>query len=296
MESHHSHKSLLALLMLVVVFVVALYNFAPVIKEGIESIGDTAQEFKENSEDVIQSVQEEIFSSPLTNKGTTTRSTLTRSGVISNTNIERQKEGRGVLTENTQLNKAAEAKLKDMFAKQYFEHISPDGHGPGYVIQQAGYNYIVVGENLALGNFKNDAELVAAWMASPGHRANILNTRFTEIGVAVGQGMYNGSKTWIAVQEFGKPAAECPQIDAALKITIEREKAEVDALSADLNRRKSELSTMPKNTPEEQATYNKKVDEYNVLVKQYNDNLATLHAHIDTYNQQVRNFNACVRR
>ncbi len=294
-SKHSSHKSLFVVLVLLILFGIMAYNVFPAVKDAVINIGRVTNDIKENPENVVQTVQEEIFSSPLTNKSSNTRATLTRAGVIAQTNIERKDNDQPALAENALLNKAAERKLKDMFDKQYFEHISPDGHGPGYVIQQSGYNYVVVGENLALGNFKNDPDLVTAWMNSPGHRANILNTRFTEIGVAVGRGMYKGSMTWLAVQEFGKPASDCPAIDAALKVTIDKEKVATDNLSKDLSQRKQELSTMPRNTPEEQTIYNQKVDEYNALVKTYNDELSSLHAHIDTYNQQVRAFNACVK-
>src|SRR6185369_15716694 len=118
--------------------------------------------------------------------------------------------GLPALKENALLDKAAKKKLDDMFAQQYFEHINPQGKGPSDLAKSVGYDYIAIGENLALGNFKNDAELVQAWMDSPGHRANILNKQYTEIGVAVGQGTYEGKKTWLAVQEFGRPTSSCP--------------------------------------------------------------------------------------
>ena len=62
---------------------------------------------------------------------------------------------------------------------------------------------------------------MTAWMNSPGHRANILNPHFQEIGVAVGKGMYEGHETWIAVQSFGMPLSACPASDANLKIKID---------------------------------------------------------------------------
>jgi len=107
---------------------------------------------------------------------------LTVKGVIDNTNKQRALNGDlPVLKENFKLNFSAEKKLQDMFVKQYFEHNSPEGIGVGDLGLQAGYEYIIIGENLALGNFKDDASLVDAWMASPGHRANILNKKYTEI-------------------------------------------------------------------------------------------------------------------
>ena len=69
-----------------------------------------------------------------------------------------------------------------------------------------------------MGNFKNDQDLVSAWLNSPGHRANILNTRFTEIGTAVLKGFYEGREVWMAVQEFGLPLSSCPNPDSKVKI------------------------------------------------------------------------------
>ncbi|MDP3997281.1 MAG: CAP domain-containing protein, partial [bacterium] len=130
---------------------------------------------------------------------------LTSAGILRATNLHRGENNVAALTANTVLDKAAQAKLADMFAKQYFEHVSPDGAGPGDVVENAGYQFIRVGENLALGNFADDTELVQAWMDSPGHRANILYSGFSQIGIATTRGTYEGQQVWIAVQEFGLP-------------------------------------------------------------------------------------------
>src|SRR5262249_8345343 len=115
--------------------------------------------------------------------------TLTQAGVIKWTNIQRQENGAlPALTVNAKLNESAQLKLKDMFAKQYFEHVSPSGVGPDGLANEVGYAYASIGENLALGNFADDRALVQAWMDSPGHRANILGKSYREIGVAVGKG------------------------------------------------------------------------------------------------------------
>src|SRR3989344_5705251 len=141
----------------------------------------------------VENIRSEIFTpGGLRAKIEAANSRLTLSGVIAQTNEQRQFFGKPALKENAQLNQAAMSKVKDMFAGQYFEHISPLGKGPGDLAREAGYVFITIGENLALGNYKDDAVLVQAWMDSPGHRANILNGRFTEIGVAVVKGIYEG--------------------------------------------------------------------------------------------------------
>ena len=102
------------------------------------------------------------------------------------------------------LTEVAQMKADDMAEKGYFAHTSPDGKTPWYWFKQAGYNYSFAGENLAV-YFSDSAELEQAWMNSPTHRANILNSSYTEIGIALAHGKYQGVDTVFVVQEFGQP-------------------------------------------------------------------------------------------
>jgi len=107
---------------------------------------------------------------------------------------------------NDKLTQAAYLKAQDMFKNNYFAHTSPAGINPWYWFTKAGYKYLAAGENLAR-NFTESEYLHNAWMNSPSHRANILNGKYTEIGIAVVEGEMNGKTTVIAVELFGKPAA-----------------------------------------------------------------------------------------
>ncbi|HYC34592.1 MAG TPA: CAP domain-containing protein, partial [Candidatus Paceibacterota bacterium] len=147
---------------------------------------------------------------PLISKKAAVSGNLTVSVIVTETNNQRKANGLSELGVNELLTRAAQMKLDDMFKNQYFEHESPDGKGPGEVAEAAGYRFLTVGENLALGSFADEKDLVQAWMDSPGHRANILGTQFTEIGIAAKKGMFKGEEVWIAVQEFGKPLSACP--------------------------------------------------------------------------------------
>lgn len=216
---------------------------------------------------------------------------LTTSGIIANTNTERSKEGLSKLTVNAKLTEAAQAKVDDMFAQQYFEHQSPDGKGPSDLAKAAGYEYILVGENLALGNFKDDADLLEGWMNSPGHRANIMNTKYQEIGVAVKQGMYQGKKTWLAVQEFGTPLSSCPGVDGSLKSRIELNEKKIKELEVQADAKRAELETA-----ESRSEYNQKVDEYNAIATEINRLVEETKALVQTYNSQVNAFNACIQK
>ncbi|MEV0779322.1 CAP domain-containing protein [Streptomyces sp. NPDC050428] len=113
-------------------------------------------------------------------------------------NSERSKAGCNPVSANAQLRTAALRHSRDMAAKGYFDHKSPDGRDPGDRITAAGYRWTTYGENIARGQ-RTPAEVMKGWMNSPGHRANILNCAFKEIGVGVHDA--SGGPWW--TQAFG---------------------------------------------------------------------------------------------
>lgn len=124
--------------------------------------------------------------------------------VIALTNGEREGKGIATLVRNPQLDRAAQMKAEDMAKKGYYAHVSPEGVTPMYWVDQAGYRYLAIGENLVVQ--RTDAkQVVDAFMGSPGHRANILRKDFTEIGVGVAKGTYKGKDTTFTVQIFAAP-------------------------------------------------------------------------------------------
>ena len=124
--------------------------------------------------------------------------------IVNLTNKEREELGVGQLTESPILNNVAKEKAKDMFAKNYWSHTSPDGIMPWYFFQDAQYNYLYAGENLAR-DFYTSGAVVAAWAASPSHRDNLLSKNYKEIGVAVVNGLLDNRETTLVVQVFGTP-------------------------------------------------------------------------------------------
>ncbi|GAA3048218.1 hypothetical protein GCM10017562_07930 [Streptomyces roseofulvus] len=104
--------------------------------------------------------------------------------VISLVNAERAKAGCGPLTANATLTSAAQGHSDDMAARDFFDHTNPDGDGPGERVTAAGYPWTTYGENIAKGQTTPE-QVMDAWMNSPGHRANILNCDFKEIGVGI---------------------------------------------------------------------------------------------------------------
>jgi len=141
-----------------------------------------------------------------------------KQNVIQLTNDERAKDGEAALTENTSLDRAAQTKLEDMFTRNYWDHVAPDGKQAWDFINATDYQYVYAGENLARG-FLDAKSSMNAWMNSPSHRKNILNSNYREIGVAVGYGKINDKSTVLIVQIFGtQPSAVAANETAVQKI------------------------------------------------------------------------------
>lgn len=124
--------------------------------------------------------------------------------VVALANADRAAESLSGLSENEKLGKAAQLMAEDMAAKGYFAHVSPEGREPWHWLREAGYAYSYAGQNLAV-NFMDSEALQSAWMASPTHRANILNARYEDVGIGIASGMYQGRETMFVVQFFGTP-------------------------------------------------------------------------------------------
>ena len=218
---------------------------------------------------------------------------LSSKNVIDITNKYRAQNGNlPPLKENSKLDFSAEKKLQDMFVRQYFEHTSPNGVGVADLATELGYDYIVIGENLALGNFKDDQALVDAWMASPGHRANILDKRYQDIGVSVMKGVYQGKSVWMAVQHFGLPKSACPIIDEVLRGIIDLDQNNIKNMQGELM---SRLSAIHSGVVYEGLNTSDQITEYNSLVGDYNKLVLDIKEKINTYNEEVRNFNSCIQ-
>jgi uncharacterized protein YkwD len=114
------------------------------------------------------------------------RRTSPADAIVAAMNRERTSRGLRPLRLNDQLSQAANDRIGDMFAKSYFAHVSPDGLQPFVWAQQRGYRYRLIGENLAVG-YRGIA-VVDGWMRSPGHRENILQRGFDEVGIAIADG------------------------------------------------------------------------------------------------------------
>ncbi|UGT56967.1 CAP domain-containing protein [Nocardia asteroides] len=124
-----------------------------------------------------------------------------RAQVLDLVNRARASAGCGPVRTDGKLQTAAQRHSDDMAARGFFDHVNPSGIGPGGRIEAAGYRWSTYGENIARGQ-QSAAEVMTGWMNSPGHRANILNCAFTQLGTGVTLG--SGGPWW--TQNFGAPA------------------------------------------------------------------------------------------
>jgi uncharacterized protein YkwD len=139
---------------------------------------------------------------------------LIRAAVLCLVNHERAQHDENPLRLSDRLEQAAEGHCGELIADDYFAHVSPSGETPVDRIRATGYipgpsvGY-VLGENLAWGtyNLATPQAIVAAWIASPGHLANILEAKYTETGIgitsAVPASLGNGAPGATYAQEFG---------------------------------------------------------------------------------------------
>lgn len=118
--------------------------------------------------------------------------------VIQLTNQERVKNGLKPFTQNWELSRVARIKAMDMRDHHYFSHTSPTYKDPFTMIRSFGITFQAAAENIAAGQ-KTPQEVVQSWMSSTGHRANMLNSKYTQIGVGYAKG---GSYGYYWVQQF----------------------------------------------------------------------------------------------
>lgn len=217
---------------------------------------------------------------------------ISATAVWAHTNIERYQAGLPFLTQDPRLAQVAERKMRDLFTRQYFAHDAPTGEGVSDLANDAGYEYLVVGENLALGDFGSSKAVVDAWMDSPGHRENILSRKFSEIGIAAGRSRYEGHEAWIVVQAFGLPRTSCP-------VVHDEDTEALEALENRLKMLERILAVREDVLEEAQGTgsrskYNAAAAHYNTVASLYNTMVEEYQVRADAYNKVVDAFNACL--
>ncbi|MEX0616601.1 MAG: CAP domain-containing protein [Candidatus Woykebacteria bacterium] len=182
--------------------------------------------------------------------------------IIKLTNQERANNGARTLEESSLLDQAAAKKADHMFAQNYWAHFAPDGTSPWHFFQQVGYKYSWAGENLAR-DFQTSTGVMNGWMNSTtGHRENVLNSQFTQIGVVVKNGVLLGEETTLVVQLFGRPVtyeaqAPPPQVQVGTETKVEDKLAlQAGTPTASSNNQQVSTTTAPVDPENNNSAFN----------------------------------------
>ncbi len=166
---------------------------------------------------------------------------MSAAALLDSTNDAREDNGQKELKLDKQLTNAAQNKAQDMVAKNYWSHNTPSGEAPWVFIADSGYEYERAGENLAYGFLTSD-QVIAGWMNSATHRANILDASFKEVGFgfADNANFDNNGPSTVVVAMYGSP------LDSALTSV---EKTSQTVLNSSQNNVNSTIaSAAPKST------------------------------------------------
>lgn len=155
-----------------------------------------------------------------------TASSIAIGELLDDTNAARKEAGLEPLVLNQQLTQAASLKAEDMLENNYWAHTSPSGVTPWKWYEDVEYQYNIAGENLAK-NYPSAAATVAAWMASPTHRENILRAEFKDVGFAVTDGTLDGKDTVLIVAEYGSPISSTPLVPSTYAASVDNNEVPV---------------------------------------------------------------------
>ncbi len=173
------------------------------------TIETTTEATSETTEETEQTTVAETTTAPVTTTTVTTTTPVTTTTITTTTpapisfddyayrvyeivNEERKAAGLSPLGYNSELCKMASIRAEEI--SRSFSHDRPDGSSCFSIFDEYGYRYYCVGENIAAG-YSNPEHVMDGWMNSPGHRANILNSDFGNIGVGVYKG--DGWICWV---------------------------------------------------------------------------------------------------
>jgi len=227
-----SKSKIISYILILVIFISGAYFLPSYLEERgfIKKVSTEVQEIKNDTEDFISEAK---ISAPLEQSEfektasyenvdcNNFENNIFTKDMFERINSDRIINGKKTLAWSSSLCESANLKSQDMNNNNYFEHNSPSGITPWYWVKKVGYRYTFVGENLALNYFTSESAHTAL-MNSPGHRANILNENFTEIGINYVRGKLNGEDAFFVVQHFASPAPEKLEI----KYVCETKKAE----------------------------------------------------------------------
>lgn len=154
---------------------------------------------------IVMAAEEDIITYPHTSILRVVAERFQPEDFLAYTNQIRVERGRSPLRLNDRLNQAARAKVMDMVEIGYWDHFRPgDGKTPWSFIREKGYAYRSAGENLALG-FSATTEITDAWLESPAHAANVLSSKYQDVGFSsILVKDQDGKVVIMTVQMFGE--------------------------------------------------------------------------------------------
>lgn len=238
-----------------------------------------------NNEDKPLVITRSVTSAELKN-----RKVLDPKQIFVFTNKERQKQGLKPLVWNNTLAEIADYKCKDMVNKNYFAHVSPDKKDVSDLAVMKKYDYSLIGENLAMGDFLSSSDVVDGWMQSPGHRANILKTTYTEIGISAIPTIIDGKMSWYAVQTFGKPAPICAKPNPKTEAFIKSGNNIIDSTNKTLGELEVKI-----NSERDINKKNQLINSYNSLSTIANNLHIKIAQSVTEYNTSVTVYNNCIK-
>jgi hypothetical protein len=209
--------------------------------------------------------------------------------IITDTNAARSANGIAPLVADPVLSQIAQQRVDNMFAEQYFGHVSPEGIGADDIAQTLGYDYFLLAENIAAGDLADSTTIVNGWMNSPGHRANILNASLVNIGVAAKEGTFKGKNNqWVVVQVFSRPKSHCSFPDSRLFSKLQSEKLFAARIGSFLTQQQglSLGTTLLDTTVQTLLTQ---------LAAAYTDFVKVLNTQIQAYNTDVSVYAVCAQ-
>jgi uncharacterized protein YkwD len=127
-----------------------------------------------------------------------------RTAMLARVNAARRAAGVRPLATDPRLAAAAQAHAQDMLARAYYDHETPEGQTPRERVESTGYLAHKVGENIAEGQFSVE-EVMSGWLGSSGHRRNLLDPEFRDLGVGLAVGRFEDRLRILWVQEFAVP-------------------------------------------------------------------------------------------
>ena len=145
-------------------------------KPNIETTTETTTQLTTSKPNIETSTE------PTTSSSSSSNQSSIANQVLNLVNSARAKENLAPLKLNSALSNVAQAKSEDMQKNNYFDHTSPTYGSPFDMMKKFGISYLSAGENIAKGQ-KTAEAVVNAWLNSEGHRANILNKNFTDMGL-----------------------------------------------------------------------------------------------------------------